>query len=186
MIDNKTPIVYVSGWLGNGKNSGTYRWLEKNFKNIDVFSTDGNTDVKRLCDDLQKTIDKVKAKYGKTPILLANSYGGYIATFMGYVTILINPTIYASETIYKIAEITEDEIKNFKKFERSRDMSNTYLDRMSFFPLISDSDEIIEDNKIKNITSNIPVIVTGGKHKLTDKQRDDYLLPLINRVLELN
>lgn len=64
-------ILYISGWLGAGRNSGTFRWLETAYPdcNIDCIAPGGTIDLTEMRKEMEKKINELN------PLIVANSYG---------------------------------------------------------------------------------------------------------------
>lgn len=171
-------ILYICGYLGNGVNSGTYRWLDANFGNSNklLCVNPNNRPINEALDEVKKIIAECN------PIIISNSFGCFVSSCFSQPTVWINPCLYPSIVLPTLnPEIPTTYIDDLRAHEAMR--KKAFGVRNNFFPVTSDSDEIIDDYHLPDFTTVCPVIVPNGKHKLTDVQRTEYVKPVIEKVI---
>ena len=174
-------ILYISGWLGAGRNSGTFRWLETAYPdcNIDCIAPGGTIDLTEMRKEMEKKINELN------PLIVANSFCCFLASFFPEKpAVWVNPCLYPSRTLPQIADLSDADMEMLRMQEGMRDSLYDGNHIADVLPVISDADELIPDHLEYEFTDKKPIIVPGGHHKLTDAQRAIYLKNAIDSQLQ--
>ena len=172
-------ILYIGGYFNKGKESSTYKWLKSNFNN-EILDVDP---MFKPINDVLTEVKEIIIEYN--PIIVSNSFGCFISSFFSQPTVWINPCLYPAEVLPKLDKtISQALITDIVKHQELRDEGYTLEDRPFYFPVVSDQDELIDNSDLTAFTSNTPVVVKGGTHRLNDGQREQYVKPLIEKVLK--
>lgn len=174
-------ILYISGWLGAGRDSGTFRWLEKTYPEatFDCLAPGGTIDLT----DFRRLLAE-KLRRNPDTLIVANSYGGFLASFFPeQPAVWINPSLYPSRTIPARTQDPAQTALALSRQEAERDRLYAHGPVAHATPVISDSDELIPDHRENRFTATPAIIVPGGHHRLTDTQRTAYLAPAITPLL---
>lgn len=173
-------IFYISGWMGKGPLSNTYKWLQRHYDNLAYVSA-ASFDA-----DAKKAIDAVKAELQSDDLIVANSYGCFIASMFPNEQIWICPCLHPSISIARIAKLTDQERENFIHLEQQRDDSRSYIDRWKVNAIMAGADEVIRDYDADRYLLFPPVVIPEAHHQLSDEQREQYLKPVIDKVIGEN
>lgn len=195
----KKKVLYIYGY-NSSSNSNTFKWLKEHLSNTDIYSISYDQEnpsdsIDKLCDYiLENTID----------IIIGSSLGGWyamhLATRFSLPCILINPV--TDLTLKSTLElVTKNNVSIVNKYIeyikenplfQNKEHWNDYLwdkyeDGDYSIVLLSDSDEVIKstsdiDRKLKNNFPNL-YIIPNGKHQLNNKEKEMYLLPSYNKLV---
>lgn len=195
----KKKVLYIYGY-NSSSNSNTFNWLKEHLPNTDMYSISYDQEnpsdsIDKLCDYiLENTID----------IIIGSSLGGWytmhLATRFSLPCILINPV--TDLTLKSTLElVTKNNVSIVNKYIeyikenplfQDKEHCNDYLwdkyeDGDYSIVLLSDSDEVIKhtseiDRQISNNFPNL-YIIPNGKHQLNNKEKEMYLLPSYNKLV---
>lgn len=194
-------ILYIHG-LGSSGNSRTARILQEHYKDFDVYNPDIPFDPERALSFIQALTQRVKPD-----IVVANSLGAFYAMQLSSQSkILINPAIYADIDLEK--SIGKGTYKYFSKRHDSIDtytIDDKYLSKLKemrecffkecmidddysykMYGLFGTRDELfshIEDFKEEFPYAKLETHEFG--HRLEEADIKDYLIPLIDRVVNI-
>ena len=195
----KYKILYIYGY-NSSSNSNTFKWLKEHLPNTDMYSISYDQEnpsdsIDKLCDYiLENTID----------IIIGSSLGGWyamhLATRFSLPCILINPV--TDLTLKSTLElVTKNNVSIVNKYIeyikenplfQNKEHWNDYLwdkyeDGDYSIVLLSDSDEVIKhtSESDRQISNNFPnlYIIPNGKHQLNNKEKEMYLLPSYNKLV---
>ena len=195
----KKKVLYIYGY-NSSSNSNTFKWLKEHLSNTDIYSISYDQEnpsdsIDKLCDYiLENTID----------IIIGSSLGGWyamhLATRFSLPCILINPVtdLTLKSTLELVTKnnvsIVNKYIEYIKENPLFQDKKhwNGYLwdkyeDGDYSIVLLSDSDEVIKhtSESDRQISNNFPnlYIIPNGKHQLNNKEKEMYLLPSYNKLV---
>ena len=195
----KKKVLYIYGY-NSSSNSNTFKWLKEHLSNTDMYSISYDQEnpsdsIDKLCDYiLENTID----------IIIGSSLGGWyamhLATRFSLPCILINPV--TDLTLKSTLElVTKNNVSIVNKYIeyikenplfQNKEHWNDYLwdkyeDGDYSIVLLSDSDEVIKhtSESDRQISNNFPnlYIIPNGKHQLNNKEKEMYLLPSYNKLV---
>ena len=192
-------VLYIYGY-GSSPESSTCKWLKNNLPNTIVYSfgyaqTDPENSIPYLC-SLVEELD--------IDIVIGSSLGGWyamhVASICSLPSILINPV--TDSTLEQVVDyvsnhdshIVENLIKYSKEhplFETKEHWTGYRWDNVEngYYSVLiwSDNDEvIINSNDISTeLKENFltKCIVRNGKHKLTNEEKEKYIIPYYNKLV---
>lgn len=180
-------IVYISGWLGKGPLSKTCLWLKKYYPHVDYVSP---------CDygtDFLVAIAQMERLVQPADLIVANSYGCFVANTFRHSSTLhfdnemvwINPCLYPSIELSRLSpdSVTTADIKRFATYEQQNKVGETSDKRHLVHLVCSEKDDVIADYKADKFSTHPAILIPNGLHKLTDEQRDVFVKPLIDAIL---
>ena len=195
----KKKVLYIYGY-GSSPESNTYEWLKDNLPNTKVYcytyeQSDPENSIPYLC-SLVEELD--------IDIVIGSSLGGWyamhIASICSLPSILINPVTdstleqvvdyvsnHDSHTVQKLVKYS----KEHPLFETNEHWTGYRWDNCEngyYSALIwSDNDEvIINGNDISTeLKENFltKCIVRNGKHQLTNEEKEKYIIPYYNKLV---
>lgn len=195
----KYKVLYIYGY-NSSSNSNTFKWLKEHLLNTDMYSisydqSNPNYSIELLC-------NYVKEKH--INIVIGSSLGGWytmhVASKCSLPCILLNPVTdltmyltlnYVTKNNSSIVNTYIEYIKEHPMFQ-DKEHWNGYLwdkceDGDYSIVLMSDSDEVIKhtSESDKQISNNFPntIIIPDGKHQLNNKEKEMYLLPSYNKLV---
>lgn len=191
-------VLYIYGY-GSSPESSTYTWLKNNLPNADVYSfkyeqSDPENSIPYLCSIVEElNID----------IVIGSSLGGWyamhIASICSLPSILINPVTDA--TLESVVDhvsnhdshVVETLVKYSKEhllFETKEHWTGYRWDNAEngYYSVLiwSDNDEVINSNDISSeLKENFltKCIVRNGKHQLTNEEKEKYIIPYYNKLV---
>lgn len=202
-MKEKVKILYVYGY-GSSPDSRTSQWLQRNLPDVEVTSCF----YSQTCpeDGLRSLIQYVKM-YGIN-LVIGSSLGGWFAmnvcASLSLPCILINPL--TEETLFPTLKKVSDSWwpvlnENYKeytdyhplftpkcfgdgswKLEKWDSVENGWI----AWVIWSDQDELVITDKIpSSLKKNIKNIthIPDGKHRLTDEQLKEHLLPAYHKIV---
>lgn len=192
-------VLYIYGY-GSSPESSTCKWLKNNLSNTIVYSfgyaqTDPENSIPYLC-SLVEELD--------IDIVIGSSLGGWyamhVASICSLPSILINPV--TDSTLEQVVDyvsnhdshIVENLIKYSKEhplFETKEHWTGYRWDNAEngYYSVLiwSDNDEvIINSNDISTeLKENFltKCIVRNGKHQLTNEEKEKYIIPYYNKLV---
>lgn len=192
-------VLYIYGY-GSSPESSTCKWLKNNLPNTIVYSfeyvqSDPENSIPYLC-SLVEELD--------IDIVIGSSLGGWyamhIASICSLPSILINPVI--DSTLEQVVDYVSDHdshiVENLVKYSKEHPLFETKehwtgyrwdnAENGYYSVLIwSDNDEvIINSNDISTeLKENFltKCIVRNGKHKLTNEEKEKYIIPYYNKLV---
>lgn len=192
-------VLYIYGY-GSSPESSTCKWLKNNLPNTIVYSfgyaqTDPENSIPYLC-SLVEELD--------IDIVIGSSLGGWyamhVASICSLPSILINPV--TDSTLEQVVDyvsnhdshIVENLIKYSKEhplFETKEHWTGYRWDNTEngYYSVLiwSDNDEvIINSNDISTeLKENFltKCIVRNGKHQLTNEEKEKYIIPYYNKLV---
>lgn len=192
-------VLYIYGY-GSSPESSTCKWLKNNLPNTIVYSfgyaqTDPENSIPYLC-SLVEELD--------IDIVIGSSLGGWyamhVASICSLPSILINPV--TDSTLEQVVDyvsnhdshIVENLIKYSKEhplFETKEHWTGYRWDNAEngYYSVLiwSDNDEvIINSNDISTeLKENFltKCIVRNGKHQLTNEEKEKYIIPYYNKLV---
>lgn len=192
-------VLYIYGY-GSSPESSTCKWLKNNLSNTIVYSfeyvqSDPENSIPYLC-SLVEELD--------IDIVIGSSLGGWyamhIASICSLPSILINPV--TDSTLEQVVDYVSDHdshiVENFVKYSKEHPLFETKehwtgyrwdnAENGYYSVLIwSDNDEvIINSNDISTeLKENFltKCIVRNGKHKLTNEEKEKYIIPYYNKLV---
>lgn len=195
----KYKVLYIYGY-NSSSSSNTFKWLKEHLPNTDMYSisynqSNPNYSIELLC-------NYVKEKH--INIVIGSSLGGWytmhVASKCSLPCILLNPVTdltmyltlnYVTKNNSSIVNTYIEYIKEHPMFQ-DKEHWNGYLwdkyeDGDYSIVLMSDSDEVIKhtSESDKQISNNFPntIIIPNGKHQLNNKEKEMYLLPSYNKLV---
>lgn len=191
-------VLYIYGY-GSSPESSTYTWLKNNLPNADVYSfkyeqSDPENSIPYLCSIVEElNID----------IVIGSSLGGWyamhIASICSLPSILINPvTDSVLESVVDHvsnhdSHVVESLVKYSKEhplFETKEHWTGYRWDNAEngYYSVLiwSDNDEVINSNDISSeLKENFltKCIVRNGKHQLTNEEKEKYIIPYYNKLV---
>lgn len=192
-------VLYIYGY-GSSPESDTYKWLKNNLPNTIVYSfgyvqTDPENSIPYLC-SLVEELD--------IDIVIGSSLGGWyamhVASICSLPSILINPVTdstleqvvnyvsnHDSHVVRKLVKYSKEhplfETKEHWTGYRWDNAENGYYSVLIW----SDNDEvIINSNDISTeLKENFltKCIVRNGKHQLTNEEKEKYIIPYYNKLV---
>ena len=195
----KKKVLYIYGY-GSSPESNTYEWLKDNLPNTKVYcytyeQSDPENSIPYLC-SLVEELD--------IDIVIGSSLGGWyamhVASICSLPSILINPITdstleqvvdyvsnHDSHTVQKLVKYS----KEHPLFETNEHWTGYRWDNCEngyYSALIwSDNDEvIINGNDISTeLKENFltKCIVRNGKHQLTNEEKEKYIIPYYNKLV---
>lgn len=192
-------VLYIYGY-GSSPESSTCKWLKNNLPNTIVYSfeyvqSDPENSIPYLC-SLVEELD--------IDIVIGSSLGGWyamhIASICSLPSILINPVTdsileqvvdYVSDHDSHIVENLVKYSKEHPLFETKEHWTGYRWDNAEngYYSVLiwSDNDEvIINSNDISTeLKENFltKCIVRNGKHKLTNEEKEKYIIPYYNKLV---
>lgn len=191
-------VLYIYGYRSSPESS-TCTWLKNNLPNADVYSfkyeqSDPENSIPYLCSIVEElNID----------IVIGSSLGGWyamhIASICSLPSILINPVTDA--TLESVVDhvsnhdshIVESLVKYSKEhplFETKEHWTGYRWDNAEngYYSVLiwSDNDEVINSNDISSeLKENFltKCIVRNGKHQLTNEEKEKYIIPYYNKLV---
>lgn len=195
----KKKVLYIYGY-GSSPESSTCKWLKDNLPNTIVYSfeyvhSDPENSIPYLC-SLVEELD--------IDIVIGSSLGGWyamhVASICSLPSILINPV--TDSTLEQVVDYVSNHdshiVKNLVKYSKEHPLFETnehwtgYLwdnaENGYYSVLIwSDNDEvIINSNDISTeLKENFltKCIVRNGKHQLTNEEKEKYIIPYYNKLV---
>ena len=195
----KKKVLYIYGY-GSSPESSTYKWLKDNLPNTIVYSfeyvqSDPKNSIPYLC-SLVEELD--------IDILIGSSLGGWyamhVASICSLPSILINPV--TDSTLEQVVDYVSNHdshiVKNLVKYSKEHPLFETNwhwtgyrwdnAENGYYSVLIwSDNDEvIINSNDISTeLKENFltKCIVRNGKHQLTNEEKEKYIIPYYNKLV---
>ena len=195
----KKKVLYIYGY-GSSPESSTCKWLKNNLPNTVVYSfgyaqSDPENSIPYLC-SLVEELD--------IDIVIGSSLGGWyamhIASICSLPSILINPV--TDSTLEQVVDYVSDHdshiVENLVKYSKEHPLFETKehwtgyrwdnAENGYYSVLIwSDNDEvIISSNDISTeLKENFltKCIVRNGKHQLTNKEKEKYIIPYYNKLV---
>lgn len=192
-------VLYIYGY-GSSPESSTCKWLKNNLPNTIVYSfeyvqSDPENSIPYLC-SLVEELD--------IDIVIGSSLGGWyamhIASICSLPSILINPV--TDSTLEQVVDYVSDHdshiVENLVKYSKEHPLFETKehwtgyrwdnAENGYYSVLIwSDNDEvIINSNDISTeLKGNFltKCIVRNGKHKLTNEEKEKYIIPYYNKLV---
>ena len=194
-------VLYIYGY-GSSPESSTCKWLKNNLPNTIVYSfeyvqSDPENSIPYLC-SLVEELD--------IDIVIGSSLGGWyamhIASICSLPSILINPV--TDSTLEQVVDYVSDHdshiVENLVKYSKEHPLFETKehwtgyrwdnAENGYYSVLIwSDNDEvIINSNDISTeLKENFltKCIVRNGKHKLTNEEKEKYIIPYYNKLVNV-
>lgn len=195
----KKKVLYIYGY-GSSPESSTCKWLKNNLPNTVVYSfgyvqSDPENSIPYLC-SLVEELD--------IDIVIGSSLGGWyamhVASICSLPSILINPV--TDSTLEQVVDYVSDHdshiVENLVKYSKEHPLFETKehwtgyrwdnAENGYYSVLIwSDNDEvIISSNDISTeLKENFltKCIVRNGKHQLTNKEKEKYIIPYYNKLV---
>ena len=192
-------VLYIYGY-GSSPESSTCKWLKDNLPNTIVYSfkyvqTDPENSIPYLC-SLVEELD--------IDIVIGSSLGGWyamhVASICSLPSILINPV--TDSTLEQVVDYVSDHdshiVENLVKYSKEDPLFETKehwtgyrwdnAENGYYSVLIwSDNDEvIINSNDISTeLKENFltKCIVRNGKHQLTNEEKEKYIIPYYNKLV---
>lgn len=192
-------VLYIYGY-GSSPESSTCKWLKNNLPNTIVYSfeyvqSDPENSIPYLC-SLVEELD--------IDIVIGSSLGGWyamhIASICSLPSILINPV--TDSTLEQVVDYVSDHdshiVENLVKYSKEHPLFETKehwtgyrwdnAENGYYSVLIwSDNDEvIINSNDISTeLKENFltKCIVRNGKHQLTNEEKEKYIIPYYNKLV---
>nr|DAM31268.1 MAG TPA: putative esterase [Ackermannviridae sp.] len=192
-------VLYIYGY-GSSPESSTYKWLKNNLPNTIVYSfeyvqTDPENSIPYLC-SLVEELD--------IDIVIGSSLGGWytmhVASICSLPSILINPV--TDSTLEQVVDYVSDHdshiVENLVKYSKEHPLFETKehwtgyrwdnAENGYYSVLIwGDNDEvIINSNDISTeLKENFltKCIVRNGKHQLTNEEKEKYIIPYYNKLV---
>ena len=195
----KKKVLYIYGY-GSSPESSTYKWLKNNLPNTVVYSfgyaqSDPENSIPYLC-SLVEELD--------IDVVIGSSLGGWyamhVASICSLPSILINPVTdstleqvvdyvsnHDSNTVQKLVKYS----KEHPLFETNEHWTGYRWDNCEngYYSVLiwSDNDEvIINGNDISTeLKENFltKCIVRNGKHQLTNEEKEKYIIPYYNKLV---
>lgn len=193
MHDQK-HIIYFHGLSSSG-NSGTGKLLKELFPEEKVITPDIPINPKEAIPYLKTLLSKLNPE---TTIIIGTSMGGMYAQQMtGFKRILVNPAFHVSNTLKKSVEkslpffsqrndgateffVNQDLIKEFeemesKQFQDARDPENITALFGIYDTTVNCKEEYLKYHSV--------FIDFAGKHRLTEKNIKEIIVPIIKEKL---
>lgn len=192
-------VLYIYGY-GSSPESSTCKWLKNNLPNTIVYSfeyvqSDPENSIPYLCSLVEELdIDIVIGS------ILGGWYAMHIASICSLPSILINPV--TDSTLEQVVDYVSDHdshiVENLVKYSKEHPLFETKehwtgyrwdnAENGYYSVLIwSDNDEvIINSNDISTeLKENFltKCIVRNGKHKLTNEEKEKYIIPYYNKLV---
>lgn len=192
-------VLYIYGY-GSSPESSTCKWLKNNLPNTIVYSfgyvqTDPENSISYLC-SLAEELD--------IDIVIGSSLGGWyamhVASICSLPSILINPV--TDSTLEQVVDYVSNHdshiVENLVKYSKEHPLFETKehwtgyrwdnAENGYYSVLIwSDNDEvIINSNDISTeLKENFltKCIVRNGKHQLTNEEKEKYIIPYYNKLV---
>lgn len=192
-------VLYIYGY-GSSPESSTCKWLKNNLPNTIVYSfgyvqTDPENSILYLC-SLVEELD--------IDIVIGSSLGGWyamhVASICSLPSILINPV--TDSTLEQVVDYVSNHdshiVENLVKYSKEHPLFETKehwtgyrwdnAENGYYSVLIwSDNDEvIINSNDISTeLKENFltKCIVRNGKHQLTNEEKEKYIIPYYNKLV---
>lgn len=192
-------VLYIYGY-GSSPESSTCKWLKNNLPNTIVYSfgyaqTDPENSIPYLC-SLVEELD--------IDIVIGSSLGGWyamhVASICSLPSILINPV--TDSTLEQVVDYVSNHdshiVENLVKYSKEHPLFETKehwtgyrwdnAENGYYSVLIwSDNDEvIINSNDISTeLKENFltKCIVRNGKHQLTNEEKEKYIIPYYNKLV---
>lgn len=195
----KKKVLYIYGY-GSSPESSTCKWLKNNLPNTVVYSfeyvqSDPENSIPYLC-SLVEELD--------IDIVIGSSLGGWyamhVASICSLPSILINPVTdstlekvvdyvsnHDNNTVHKLVKYS----KEHPLFETNEHWTGYRWDNCEngYYSVLiwSDNDEvIINGNDISTeLKENFltKCIVRNGKHQLTNEEKEKYIIPYYNKLV---
>lgn len=192
-------VLYIYGY-GSSPESSTCKWLKNNLPNAIVYSfgyvqTDPENSIPYLC-SLVEELD--------IDIVIGSSLGGWyamhVASICSLPSILINPV--TDSTLEQVVDYVSNHntniVENLVKYSKEHPLFETKehwtgyrwdnAENGYYSVLIwSDNDEVIINSN--NISTELKenfltkCIVRNGKHQLTDEEKEKYIIPYYNKLV---
>ena len=192
-------VLYIYGY-GSSPESDTYKWLKNNLPNTIVYSfgyaqTDPENSIPYLC-SLVEELD--------IDIVIGSSLGGWyamhVASICSLPSMLINPV--TDSTLEQVVDYVSNHdshiVENLVKYSKEHPLFETKehwtgyrwdnTENGYYSVLVwSDNDEvIINSNDISTeLKENFltKCIVRNGKHQLTNEEKEKYIIPYYNKLV---
>ena len=195
----KKKVLYIYGY-GSSPESSTCKWLKNNLPNTQVYcfkyeQSDPENSIPYLC-SLVEELD--------IDVVIGSSLGGWyamhIASICSLPSILINPVTdstleqvvdyvsnHDNNTVHKLVKYS----KEHPLFETNEHWTGYRWDNCEngYYSVLiwSDNDEvIINGNDISTeLKDNFltKCIVRNGKHQLTNEEKEKYIIPYYNKLV---
>ena len=195
----KKKVLYIYGY-GSSPESSTYKWLKDNLPNTQVYcfkyeQSDPENSIPYLC-SLVEELD--------IDVVIGSSLGGWyamhIASICSLPSILINPVTDSTleQVIAYVSNHDSHIVKSVVKYSKEHPLFETNehwtgyrwdnAENGYYSVLIwSDNDEvIINSNDISTeLKENFltKCIVRNGKHQLTNEEKEKYIIPYYNKLV---
>lgn len=192
-------VLYIYGY-GSSPESNTCKWLKNNLPNTIVYSfeyvqTDPENSIPYLC-SLVEELD--------IDIVIGSSLGGWyamhVASICSLPSMLINPVTDSrlEQVVDYVSNHDSHIVENLVKYSKEHPLFETKeywtgyrwdnAENGYYSVLIwSDNDEvIINSNDISTeLKENFltKCIVRNGKHQLTDEEKEKYIIPYYNKLV---
>ena len=192
-------VLYIYGY-GSSSESSTCTWLKNNLPNADVYSfkyeqSDPENSIPYLCSIVEElNID----------IVIGSSLGGWyamhIASICSLPSILINPVTDATleSVVDHVSNHDSHVVESLVKYSKEHPLFETKehwtgyrwdnAENGYYSVLIwSDNDEVIINSN--DISSELKenfltkCIVRNGKHQLTNEEKEKYIIPYYNKLV---
>lgn len=191
-------VLYIYGY-GSSPESSTCNWLKNNLPNADVYSfkyeqSDPENSIPYLCSIVEElNID----------IVIGSSLGGWyamhIVSICSLPSILINPVTDATleSVVDHVSNHDSHVVETLVKYSKEHPLFETKehwtgyrwdnAENGYYSVLIwSDNDEVINSNDISSeLKENFltKCIVRNGKHQLTNEEKEKYIIPYYNKLV---
>lgn len=190
-------ILYLHG-IGGGRNSNTACQIAKYFTNAAVLAPELPVmpkDAFNFILDLQKT--------EQPNIVIGTSLGGFYARYLhGPIKILINPAMAATDVVDAVGFGVHDFLKPRESGEKTYIVDEAFVNQMQeisdkqeafiddemlaeTFALFGTKDTVISNYDLfKSIYRDYQVKLIDAEHRLTDKNIEYDLIPLIESLMD--
>lgn len=193
-MESQKNIVYLHGLSSSG-NSGTSKHLKKLFPEEKVLTPDIPVSPKEALPFLKSFVSKLDPD--KT-IIIGTSMGGmYTQQMTGFRRILVNPAFHVSNTLKKSMGktlpfyspredgakefiVTEELVKEFEEMEAKQFDGTTDQDNVIALFGTKDTTVNCKEEYFKYYNNFIDF---NGEHRLTDKNINEIVVPLIKDKL---
>jgi len=192
----KAKVVYLHGF-GSSAASGTVATLQRLLPEWAVVAPDIPVDPKEALPFLRDFCEKEKPH-----IVVGTSMGGmYAQQMFGYKRICINPAFEMSKTSKSLKvgtfeyfkprmdgethfTITTEIIQHFAEMETHQFDDLTEEDRKTVWALFGRQDEQVNCLPLfEKVFGSVNAIMFNGEHRLSEKNIEEVLVPLIIRIL---
>ena len=177
----KKEILYVHGYNSSG---GTGRALEAMLAPLGYRVH--HFPIPQHADEAVARVKEYLIEHANIKLIVGSSLGGIVTLQQtGYCKLVINPCLHPSVELTKIGA-TNGIAQSYLPYEEQLTEISTPEERMLTYGMFSTDDELLNySDEFTTLYGNAHVSdIPQGKHRLSDEQLCDYVIPQILHIIQ--